>query len=69
MSVSVDEKGMKVNLMLVQLMGAEASNELGCNRSRVFSVQKNYWKIMDCLSRRGVNFSRMTLSTKIQFAT
>lgn len=38
--ISVDEKEMKVNLMLVQLMGAETSNELGRNLSRVLSVQK-----------------------------
>lgn len=38
--IHVDEKEMKVNLMLVQLMGAETSNELGCNLSRMPSVQK-----------------------------
>lgn len=47
---------MSVILVLGQLMGAETSNELGCNLSRVLSVQKNYLRIMGFLFREGINF-------------
>lgn len=52
--ISVDEKEMRVKLMLVPLMGTETSNELVSNISRVHSVQKHYLKRMDCLSRKGI---------------
>lgn len=41
-----------MNLMLVQLMSAEKSNELVCESSRVLSVpKKKYLKIMGCLEK------------------
>jgi hypothetical protein len=46
----------KVNLVFLQLMGAETSNCLGYGLNQGVFYSKIYFKIVHCLSQKGINF-------------